>query len=299
MSDLFLLSQAQMRRIAPYFPLSHGIPRVDDRRVISGIIFVIKNGLRWRDAPKDYGPHKTIYNRFIRWSELGVFNRIFAELAGKGAKPDRLMIDATHLKAHPQHRRQPAQKGGCSPTHRAHEGRLELPSFTRRAMVRGRPLVMLLSEGQMSDGKGAAPMLDALPPAKTLLGDRGYDAGWFRNALAKRGIVPCIPSKTNRKISIPHDRTLYHQRHKIENMPRQAQGLATHPYPLRPLLPHLFLSHLYRSNRHLLDQTMSPEPSHVASKVRRLAIRPGLSGRIATTVRSGESAVARTFDAAL
>ena len=68
MNDLFLLSQAQMRRIAPYFPLSHGIPRVDDRRVISGIIFVIKNGLRWRDAPKDYGPHKTIYNRFIRWS---------------------------------------------------------------------------------------------------------------------------------------------------------------------------------------------------------------------------------------
>ena len=60
MSDLFLLSQAQMRRIAPYFPLSHGIPRVDDRRVISGIIFVIKNGLRWRDAPKDYGPHKTL-----------------------------------------------------------------------------------------------------------------------------------------------------------------------------------------------------------------------------------------------
>ena len=85
MSDLFLLPLAQMRWIAPYFPLSHGIPRVDDRRVISGIIFVIKNGLRWRDAPKDYGPHKTIYNRFIRWSELGVFNRIFAELAGKGA----------------------------------------------------------------------------------------------------------------------------------------------------------------------------------------------------------------------
>jgi putative transposase len=88
MSDLFWLSQAQMGRIEPYFPLSHGIARVDDRRVISGIIFVIRNGLRWRDAPKDYGPHKTIYNRFI------------AELAAKGGKPDRLMIDATHLKAH-------------------------------------------------------------------------------------------------------------------------------------------------------------------------------------------------------
>jgi putative transposase len=100
MGDLFLLSEAQMRRIKPYFPLSHGIARVDDRRVISGIVFVIRNGLRWRDAPSDYGPHKTIYNRFVRWSRLGVFNKIFAELARKAGKPRRLMIDATHLKAH-------------------------------------------------------------------------------------------------------------------------------------------------------------------------------------------------------
>ena len=53
MTDLFLLSEAQMRRIEPFFPLSHGVPRVDDRRVISGIIFVIRNGLRWRDAPRE------------------------------------------------------------------------------------------------------------------------------------------------------------------------------------------------------------------------------------------------------
>ncbi len=100
MSDLIWLSDAQMERINPYFPLSHGVPRVDDRRVISGIIFVIRNGLRWRDAPREYGPHKTIYNRFVRWSRLGVFNKIFAELASKGPRPQRLMIDATHLKAH-------------------------------------------------------------------------------------------------------------------------------------------------------------------------------------------------------
>ena len=100
MSDLFLLSEKQLRRIEPYFPLSHGIPRVDDRRVLSGIIFVIRNGLRWRDAPAAYGPHKTLYNRFIRWSRLGVFDRIFEALAARGGKPDRIMIDATHLKAH-------------------------------------------------------------------------------------------------------------------------------------------------------------------------------------------------------
>ena len=100
MTDLFLLSQAQMRRIEGFFPLSHGIARVDDRRIVSAIVFVIRNGLRWRDAPGEYGPHKTIYNRFIRWSRLGVFNKIFAELARKGAKAERIMIDATHLKAH-------------------------------------------------------------------------------------------------------------------------------------------------------------------------------------------------------
>ena len=77
---------------------------------------------------------------------------------------------------------------------------------------------MLLSEGQMSDFKGAALMLDALPAAKAMLGDRGYDADWFRNALSERGITPCIPSKANRKVPILHDRTLYRERHKIEIM---------------------------------------------------------------------------------
>src|SRR5450432_4540536 len=100
MADLFLLSQAQIRRIERYFPLSHGIARVDDRGIVSAIVFVIRNGLRWRDAPRDYGPHKTIYNRFVRWSRLGVFNKIFAELARQAGKPSQLMIDATHLKAH-------------------------------------------------------------------------------------------------------------------------------------------------------------------------------------------------------
>ena len=124
MADLFLLSEAQMRRIEGYFPLSHGIARVDDRRIVSAIVFVIRNGLRWRDAPRDYGPHKTIYNRFVRWSRLGVFNKIFAALARKGAKAERIMIDATHLKAH----RTAASllKRACSPTYRTHERRPEL-----------------------------------------------------------------------------------------------------------------------------------------------------------------------------
>src|SRR3954454_1031589 len=100
MGDLFLLSERQMARISPYFPLAHGVPRVDDRRVVSGIVYVVRNGLQWKDVPKEYGPHKTLYNRFMRRSRLGVFDRIFAALASEGSKPERTMIDATHLKAH-------------------------------------------------------------------------------------------------------------------------------------------------------------------------------------------------------
>lgn len=100
MSQLFYLSPEQIEMIRPFFPLSHGIARVDDVKVVSGIIYVIKHGLQWKDAPREYGPHKTLYNRFIRWSLLGVFNNIFAELAKKAASGGRIMIDATHLKAH-------------------------------------------------------------------------------------------------------------------------------------------------------------------------------------------------------
>lgn len=77
---------------------------------------------------------------------------------------------------------------------------------------------MLLSEGQMSDFKGAALMIDAFPKAKSLLGDKGYDADWFRDALAERKIAACIPSKSNRKVPIPHDTVFYRQRHRIESM---------------------------------------------------------------------------------
>jgi transposase len=100
MSDLFWLSDEQMERLRPFFPKSHGRPRVDDRRVLSGIVFVNKNGLRWCDALSAYGPPKTLYNRWKRWGAAGVFARMMEGLAAAGAEPRTIMIDATYLKAH-------------------------------------------------------------------------------------------------------------------------------------------------------------------------------------------------------
>jgi transposase len=89
MSDPFWLTDAQMTRLEPYFPKSHGKPRDDDRRVLSGIIFFNRDGLRWRDAPKEYGPHKTPYNRWKWWSDKGVFARMMVGLAADHSEKKR------------------------------------------------------------------------------------------------------------------------------------------------------------------------------------------------------------------
>ena len=113
MSNLFWLTEAQMARLRPFFPKSHGKPRVDDRRVLSGIIFINRNGLRWCDAPKEYGPAKTLYNRWKRWSDNGVFARIMVGLATERAEHKTIMIDATYLKAHRTASSLCVKKGGA------------------------------------------------------------------------------------------------------------------------------------------------------------------------------------------
>jgi transposase len=101
MSDLYWLSEAQMRRLAPLLPTdTRGKPRVDDRRVISGIVHVLRSGCPWRHAPREYGPPKTLYNRYVRWAIKGVWRRIFETLAAAGGPPAEVMLDATYAKAH-------------------------------------------------------------------------------------------------------------------------------------------------------------------------------------------------------
>ena len=112
MKDLYWLTDEQMARLEPFFPKSHGRPRVDDRRVLSGIIFVNRNGLRWRDAPAEYGPPKTLYNRWKRWGAMGVFARMMAGLAAQADAPKTVMIDATYLKAHRTASSLRSKKGG-------------------------------------------------------------------------------------------------------------------------------------------------------------------------------------------
>jgi transposase len=137
--------------------------------MLSGIISVIRHGLQWRDAPPGYGPHTTLHTRFVRWSRMGVFDRIFAALAGKAAQNGAFprCIGRT--------------KGGLNATlHAVCDGQ-------------GRPVILLVTEGRASDHRGAALMLPKLPPPKVLIADRGYDSARSRAKLTRRGIAAWIP----------------------------------------------------------------------------------------------------------
>lgn len=130
MSNLFWLTDEQMARLRPYFPKSHGKPRVDDRRVLSGIIFINRNGLRWSDAPRKYRSPKTQYNRWKRWGDMGVFARIMTGLAAEGSDQKTIMIDATYLKAHRTASSLRLKKGAWQ-ADRAHQGWYEYNTARR------------------------------------------------------------------------------------------------------------------------------------------------------------------------
>jgi len=166
MGDLFLLSQAQMRRIKLYFPLSHGVPGVDDRRVISGIVFVIRNGLRWRDAPPGYGPAQDDLQPVRAVEQAWRVQQDFCRACAQGGQI-RPADDRRHPSEGASDCGQSAQKGAIPRRIGRTKGGLN-SKLHAVCDDQGRPLIMLLSEGQMSDYKGAALMLDALPRAKAM-----------------------------------------------------------------------------------------------------------------------------------
>jgi transposase len=99
--DQFWLTDDQFSKIERYLPTdTRGKTRVDDRRVISGIIHVLKSGGRWVDAPPEYGPKKTLYNRYVRWAAKGVWANLFHALAQVGGPPTQVLIDSSAVKAH-------------------------------------------------------------------------------------------------------------------------------------------------------------------------------------------------------
>jgi transposase len=101
MRTIFWLGDEAWSVIEPLLPSNQpGARRVDDRRVISGIIHVLQSGCRWRDCPVEYGPYTTVYNRFNRWSRRGIWQRVYRALVTQGRIGGTVALDSTYVKAH-------------------------------------------------------------------------------------------------------------------------------------------------------------------------------------------------------
>ena len=189
-----------MDRLRPYFPKSRGRARVDDRRVLSGIIFINLNGLRWLGASLEYSLPKTLYNRWKRWNDMGVFARIMMGLAEQAPDNKTISIDATYLKAHRTASRL-GLKNGAWASDRADQGRHEHKATCRyRYSWTSSPVLYHSRSG--SDCTGAAALMNSLPEADWSLADRGYDADWFREDRIDKGIRHCILGRKSRKMTI-------------------------------------------------------------------------------------------------
>ena len=95
------VSDEQWAKVEPHLPINQREPeRHDDRRILSGIMHVQRSGCRWKDCPSEYGPHKTIYNRFARWSERGIWQNLMAAVAGERDTPEQVALDSSHVKIH-------------------------------------------------------------------------------------------------------------------------------------------------------------------------------------------------------
>jgi transposase len=99
MRDLFWLNDEQWAKIAPLIPMNRPGPKPqNNRRIVSGIIHVLKIGCRWQDCPGEYGPYTTVYNRFNRWSARGIFQQIAETVAASPELPERVALEGTHIK---------------------------------------------------------------------------------------------------------------------------------------------------------------------------------------------------------
>lgn len=209
-----LISKRQFNRIRKYLPVRKNVRSMDDRKVLSAIILVIKYGLAWRHVPEFYGKWTSIHSRFRRWSKAGVIANIFSMLAIKLPKRCVAMIDSTFVKAQ-RSASSMRSDGQARQLGRSHGG------ITTKIHLlcnsRSRPMDFIITGGQVHDVK-IAPVLIARNKMKHLLADRAYDSNSFRDQLKNQRVKACIPSKSNRKKPESHDHGQYRLRHVIENM---------------------------------------------------------------------------------
>jgi transposase len=162
-----------------------GVPRINDRRVLNGIFWVLRSGAPWCGVPNDFGPYTTCYNRFVHWRQAGVWARIMNALAAAHDASVQ-MIDTSIVRVH--------QHGACIIQNRKESMGRSRGGLTSKihAVVdtKGLPVRLALTAGEAHDNRLADKLLSRLNSWSMLLADRGYDADWIRALVVRKGRWP-------------------------------------------------------------------------------------------------------------
>jgi transposase len=189
------LTNHEWAAIKPMLPNKpRGVPRVNDRRVLNGIFWVLRSGAPWRDLPQQFGPYTTCYNRFVRWRRAGVWGRIMNALSAAHDAAVQ-MIDTSIVRVH--------QHAACIARNRRQSMGRSRGGLTSKihAVVdsRGLPVRLALTTGEAHDNRLAAKLLSRLKSGSMLLADRGYDADWIRTLVRQHGAWANIPPRAIEK----------------------------------------------------------------------------------------------------
>ena len=249
------LSDYEWTAIKPMLPNKpRGVPRVNDRRVLNGIFWVLRSGASWRDLPNSFGPYTTCYNRFVRWRRAGVWAKIMGTLA-EAHDAAVQMIDTSIIRVD--------QHGACIIRNRKQSMGRSRGGLTSKihAVVdtNGMPVRLALTAGEAHDNRLADKLLSRLKSGAMLLADRGYDADWIRSLAAERGAWANIPPRCNRNEPICFSPYLQRARNLVErffNRIKHCRRAATR-YDSQPITSRSFSLHPYAYSRAL----MSPRPS--------------------------------------
>lgn len=182
------LTDNEWSAIKPMLPNKpRGVPRVNDRRVLNGIFWVLRSGAPWRrDLSDNFGPY---YNRLVRWRRAGVWAKLMSALAGAHDAAVQ-MIDTSIVRVH--------QHGACI-TRNRRQSRGGLTSKVHALVdTNGLPVRLALTAGEVHDNRLAGKLLSRLKSKTMLLADRGYDADWIRSLAAEKGAWANIPPRYNR-----------------------------------------------------------------------------------------------------
>ena len=214
--EIPLIRKKVFSKFAKHLPTPRGNQKIAQIVIISCVIWVVKHGRYWSDIPPTYGNHDSIRRRFLRWSKSGSFRAAFHSLARKLGKGNIAAIDSTFAKAH---------RTACSLKSDGEARQIGLTKGGRNtkihmiANIEQKPIDFCLSPGNMSDCKAGEKLIEKnVHHLKKLLADKAYDTNGIRQTLHSRKVEACIPAKSNRKMKISHDESLYKKRSGIEIM---------------------------------------------------------------------------------